>query len=73
MRATLIVARQELTPVYHRNGVAYAISRRCLVETGSILGARTGAYVIPGEMVSIDTLWDLELAELLHRRREAGT
>jgi CMP-N-acetylneuraminic acid synthetase len=70
-KGAAIVARQELTPVYHRNGVAYAISRRCLVETGSILGARTGAYVIPGEMVSIDTLWDLELAELLYRRREA--
>jgi CMP-N-acetylneuraminic acid synthetase len=70
-KGAAIVARQELTPVYHRNGVAYAISRRCLVDGGSLIGPRTGAYVIEGETVSIDTLWDLELAELLQRRREA--
>ena len=60
-----------MTPVYHRNGVAYALTRRCLLETGNIKGARTGALVIPGHMVSIDTLWDLELAEFIHTR-EAG-
>jgi CMP-N-acetylneuraminic acid synthetase len=70
-KGAAIAARQQLTPVYHRNGVAYAISRRCLVDGGSLMGPRTGAYVIEGETVSIDTLWDLELAELLQRRREA--
>ena len=70
-KGAAIVARQQLEPVYHRNGVAYVISRRCLVDGGSLMGPRTGAYVIEGETVSIDTLWDLELAELLQRRREA--
>jgi len=69
-RGAEIVARQQLLPVYHRNGVAYAITRRCLVEAGNIKGERTGALVIEGQMVSIDTLWDLELAELIHRRAD---
>jgi CMP-N-acetylneuraminic acid synthetase len=70
-RGSQIIARQQLTPVYHRNGVAYAMTRDCLVEGGSIKGERTGALVIPGDMVSIDTLWDLELAEWI-ARRDAG-
>jgi CMP-N-acetylneuraminic acid synthetase len=68
-RGAEIIARQQLAPVYHRNGVAYAMTRRCLVEGGNIKGERTGALVIEGQMVSIDTLWDLELAELIERRR----
>ena len=56
-----IIARQQLVPVYHRNGVAYAIRRNCLLEQKSISGERTGALVIEGNMVSIDTMWDLEL------------
>ncbi len=58
-----IVARQQLTPVYHRNGIAYAITRQCLVEQGTIKGARTGAYVVAGEHVSIDTERDMALVE----------
>jgi len=68
-----IIARQQLTPVFHRNGVAYAIARRCLVELQSIKGERTGALVIPGHMVSIDTLWDLELAEYIDARESEPT
>jgi CMP-N-acetylneuraminic acid synthetase len=60
-----IIARQQLTPVYHRNGVAYAISRSCLLDQQTLKGANTGALVIPGQMVSVDTLWDLELAEYI--------
>lgn len=70
-RGAEIIARQQLEPVYHRNGVAYAITRPCLVEKESIKGERTGALVIAGHMVSIDTLWDLELAEFIYGR-DAG-
>ena len=63
-----IVARQQLNRVYHRNGAAYAITRRCLLEERSIKGERSGALVIEGHMLSIDTLWDLELAEYIHAR-----
>ena len=69
-----VIARQQLTPVYHRNGIAYAITRDCLLEHHSIKGRRCGAYVVEGEHISIDTEWDLALAEfLLSRGRSVET
>jgi CMP-N,N'-diacetyllegionaminic acid synthase len=59
-RGSGIIARQQLQPVYHRNGASYAIARRCLLEAKTIKGPRTGAVVVPGVMVSIDTLEDFE-------------
>jgi CMP-N-acetylneuraminic acid synthetase len=67
-RGSQIIARQQLDPVYHKNGVAYAITRRCLLDQKTIKGERTGAYVVSGEHVSIDTEWDIEMVELLLRR-----
>jgi CMP-N,N'-diacetyllegionaminic acid synthase len=67
-----IIARQQLVPVYHRNGVAYAIKRSCLLGQQSIKGERTGAFVLEGEMVSIDTYWDLELSELIYAKQKKG-
>jgi CMP-N-acetylneuraminic acid synthetase len=68
-----IIARQQLVPVYHRNGVAYAIRRDCLLDQKSIKGERTGALVLEGNMVSIDTYWDLELAEFIYsKQRKEG-
>lgn len=64
-----IVARQQLSPVYHRNGVAYVLTRQCLLEHRSLRGPRTGALVLEGELVSIDTPWDLELAEYIAKNR----
>ncbi len=63
-----IIARQQLVPVYHRNGVAYAIKRSCLLDQKSISGERTGALVLEGDLVSIDTYWDLELAEYIYAK-----
>lgn len=60
-----IVARQQLEPVYHRNGVAYAFTRECLKEQGAIKGTRTGAVVITGPVANIDSEADLEYAERL--------
>jgi len=60
-----IIARQQLTPVYHRNGVAYAIKRECLLEQGTIMGAKTGSVIIEGTHVSIDTEWDIQLIEMM--------
>lgn len=68
-RGNAIIARQQLTPVYHRNGIAYAITRDCLIEQGTIRGRRTGALVIEGEAVSIDTEWDIALVEFVLARR----
>ena len=60
-----IIARQQLEPVYHRNGIAYAITRECLLNKKSIKGDRTGALVIKGEYISIDTERDLDLVEFI--------
>lgn len=62
-----IIARQQLRPVYHRNGICYAITRECLTEQKSIKGRRTGALVITGHVVNIDTPFDLKLADFLFR------
>jgi CMP-N,N'-diacetyllegionaminic acid synthase len=63
-----IVARQQLKPVYHRNGIAYAMTRNCLMGERTIKGARAGALVVEGEHVSIDTEWDIAVVEMLLRR-----
>ena len=60
------IARQ-LQPVYHRNGIAYAVTRSCLLDQGTIKGQRTGAVVLDGHFVSIDTEWDIKLVEFILR------
>jgi CMP-N-acetylneuraminic acid synthetase len=64
-RGKTIIARQQLDPVFHRNGIAYAMTRECLLEQHAIKGNRAGALVIPGEHISIDTERDLVLVERL--------
>lgn len=64
-RGREIVARQQLTPVYHRNGIAYAMTRDCLDRHRTIGGPRTAALVIDGAHVSIDTAFDLKFAEFV--------
>jgi CMP-N-acetylneuraminic acid synthetase/SAM-dependent methyltransferase len=58
-----IVARQQLTPLYHRNGIAYAFTRQCLLEQKTIMGKRSGAVVIDEPVFNIDTEADLERAD----------
>jgi CMP-N-acetylneuraminic acid synthetase len=60
-----IVARQQLRPVHHRNGAAYAITRECLLGQQSILGKRASALVIEEPMLSIDTREDFARVEEL--------
>ena len=64
-----VTARQQLEPLYYRNGAAYALTRDCLLEQGKLLGARTTAVVIDQPLVNIDTLEDFDAAErLLHAK-----
>jgi len=63
-----IIARQQLKPVYQRNGVAYAITRSCLLGQGTIYGTKTGALLIEGELANIDTELDLIWANFLFDR-----
>jgi CMP-N,N'-diacetyllegionaminic acid synthase len=63
-----VIARQQMSPVYHRNGVAYAMTRGCLVKQGTIKGARTAALLLERSHVSIDTEQDIAFIEFLLAR-----
>lgn len=69
--AHAIVARQQLEPVFHRNGVCYAFARDFLVDSESTYSLdKTSAVEIPGAHISIDTPDDLLAVEkiMLDRR-----
>ena len=68
-----IVARQQLSPLYHRNGAAYAITRACLLEQKSTMGINAGAVIVRDALINVDTLADLAAADQLLRRRPADT
>lgn len=71
-RGAGIVARQQLSAVYHRNGIAYAFSRQCLLEQRTIKGLKTGALLIDEPVANIDTELDLAWAEFLLRQAQAA-
>jgi len=60
-----IIARQQLKPMYHRNGVAYAITRDCILRQESIKGDNASFVVIDDVLVNIDTEMDFKLAEFI--------
>jgi CMP-N-acetylneuraminic acid synthetase len=62
-----IIARQQLTPVYHKNGVAYAMTRDCILKK-DIKGKRTSFVIIDEFMVNIDTELDFKMAEFFLNR-----
>ena len=66
-----IIARQQLTPVYHRNGIAYAMTRACLLEDKVLMGRKTGCVVVEDRCVNIDSEWDLALAEFMFQKDQA--
>jgi len=65
IRGEKIIARQQLEPVYHRNGVAYAITRNCLINQKTIKGNKAGAYIVSTEQISIDTESDIKYIEFV--------
>jgi len=65
-----IIARQQLTPVYHKNGVAYVMTRNCILNTKNIKGEMTSFVVIDEFMVNIDTELDFKLAEFILRQKD---
>ena len=67
-----IMARQQLSPTYYRNGVAYAISRNCLINSKSIKGHKTSAIIIDDPIVNIDTEFDFKLAEILIEKEKTN-
>ena len=60
-----IIARQQLRPVYHRNGVAYVMTRELIADKKAIKGEKTSVVVIEDPLVNIDTEDDFKLAEFM--------
>jgi CMP-N,N'-diacetyllegionaminic acid synthase len=60
-----IIARQQLKPVYHRNGVAYVMTRELIADQKAIKGDKTSCVVIADMLVNIDTELDFKLAEFM--------
>ena len=56
--------RQELPPVYSRNGAIYATIRDVLMDKDSFTGSDIRSYIMPLERsINIDTQLDLQLAK----------
>lgn len=60
-----IIARQQLKTTYHRNGVAYAFSRRVFDVGDGFKWEKWTAEIIDEQVVNIDTFFDLKLARFL--------
>ena len=57
--------RQDLEPVFHRNGAIYACRRRLLEPPGTLIGHYTLPYIMPrARSINIDDELDLLLADL---------
>ena len=64
--------RQDLPPVYRRNGAVYAMRTPAFLREGSMIGRNAAPYVMPAERsVNIDTEVDLALAEAMLRAEAA--
>ncbi|MBL8103120.1 MAG: acylneuraminate cytidylyltransferase family protein [Anaerolineales bacterium] len=64
------VRRQDLPPIYHRNGAIYAF-RRSLLEENTILGHKILPYIMTEDRsLNIDTEYDLVLADFILNRNK---
>jgi CMP-N-acetylneuraminic acid synthetase len=63
-----MLRRQDLPPVYIRNGAIYAVRREVVMEQNSMVGEISRPYIMPEEQsVNVDSKLDLLLAEILLR------
>ena len=65
-----IIARQQLTPTYYRNGAAYVFSRHSCFAFNHTLATKTSFYVVPEHQISIDSIEDLKIVSEIIKRRE---
>jgi len=63
-----MLRRQDLPPVYIRNGAIYAVRRDVAMLSNSMIGEVSRPYIMPEERsVNVDSALDLHLAEILLR------
>lgn len=64
-----MLRRQDLPPVYIRNGAVYAVKREVVMLQNSMIGQVSRPYIMPQERsVNVDSKLDLLLAEILLRQ-----
>jgi CMP-N-acetylneuraminic acid synthetase len=68
--ASLITARQQLEPAFHRNGVCYAFTADFVRRSDSVFSpGKSTARVTPGQHISIDTPEEIVAVErAMHNR-----
>lgn len=69
-RGAEIIARQQLNPTFHKNGITYAITRNCLLNKKSIKGDKCVPLIIEGYIPNIDSEIDIKFAEFLIQNKE---
>ena len=65
-----IIARQQLSSTYHKDGIVYAMSRSCILEQQTIFGQAHTYQITNRPVINIDTLQDIEYFEFLLRKSE---
>lgn len=71
--ADQVARRQDARPAYFINGALYLAEAGWLQSAGTYLTPDTAAYVMPAERsLDIDSLLDLQLAEMMLASRQAG-
>ena len=61
-----LLRRQDLPPVYIRNGAVYAVRREVVMDENSMVGSVSRPYIMPPERsVNVDSRLDLLLADIL--------
>lgn len=65
--------RQEVPPLYHRNGLCYALRRDPFLAGAPILNEDSAAVVVERQVVNIDEPFELELAAWLLERQNRVT
>jgi CMP-N,N'-diacetyllegionaminic acid synthase len=64
--------RQEVPALFHRNGLCYALRRDSFLGGAPLLDSDCAAIVVDREVVNIDDPFELELADWLLQRQQAG-
>ncbi|MGB0571227.1 MAG: hypothetical protein ACPGQM_04025 [Alphaproteobacteria bacterium] len=61
--------RQDLPPLFHRNGLCYALRRDPFLDGAPIIDGACAAVVVDRPIANIDEPFELELAEWLLERQ----
>ena len=60
--------RQDVSHRFYRNGMAYAVTRKTLLDQSSLTGESCGVWIVYGPSVNVDAPEDLELLEFYWKK-----